>query len=197
MKPITQRTRIYLVHSSPIVNAGLHAILADSPGLEIHPPGCQPGANEPCVLIADYDSALRIAQTYMVRLLVVTQEGKAAAIQKALDHGVHGYLMQDADADELLECVRLLALGQRYLGAAAGSSLASVMARQPLTPREADVLSVLSIGLPDKRIARELGISVGTVKTHMKQLMRKFEASSRTQVVLNAMAQGLLLTPPA
>lgn len=193
------RTRVYLMHSCPIVSAGLGALLAGEPGLDVSAPGRWPCAREACVVIADYASALRAVRECggpdpgrAMRLLVVTQHGKTGEVLHAVDSGVHGYLLQDADAGELVECVRLLGMGCRYLGAAASRSAARALSCPPLTRREADVLSVLSRGFPDKRIARELGIGVGTVKTHMKQLMQKFEVSTRTQVVVRAMEQGML-----
>lgn len=193
------RTRVYLMHSCPIVCAGLGAMLAGQPGLEVSAPSGWPCADEACVVITDYASALRSARDCgtargerAMRLLVVTPLGKAGEVRHALDNGVHGYLLQEADAGELAECVRLLGMGCRYLGAGASRSVANALGRPPLTRREADVLSILAHGFPDKRIARELGIGVGTVKTHMKQLMNKFEVSTRTQVVLSAMEQGLL-----
>ena len=192
------RTRVCLMHRCPIVCAGLGALLAGEPGLEVGTPSEWPCADEACVVIADYASALAAlhacgaAARRTMRVLVVTPHGKAGEIRHAIDSGVHGYLLQECDAGELLDCVRLLGMGRRHLGAGASRRLAEALGRPPLTRREADVLSILSRGFPDKRIARELGIGVGTVKTHMKQLMHKFDASSRTQVVLRAMEQGLL-----
>jgi DNA-binding NarL/FixJ family response regulator len=201
------RIKVYLMHSSPIVCAGLGAMLAGVPDLEVSAPDRWPCADEACVVIADYASALRAALecapaqgTRAMRLLVVSSQGKAAEVRHAVDSGVHGYLLQEADAGELLECVRLLGMGSRYLGAAASRRVAEALQLPPLTRREADVLSILSRGHPDKLIARELGIGVGTVKTHMKQLMQKFDVSTRTQVVLSAMEQGVLaasFSPPA
>ncbi|WP_228893258.1 response regulator transcription factor [Pseudoduganella aquatica] len=160
-RPVAQRIKVYLMHSSPIVRAGLGAMLAGEPDLEVSAPVQWPCADEACVVIADYFSALRAARdcgqapaqsARAMRLLVVSSQGKAGEVRHAVDSGVHGYLLQEADAGELLECVRLL------------------------------------------------GIGVGTVKTHMKQLMHKFDVSTRTQVVLSAMEQGLLgvpFSPPA
>lgn len=206
-RPAAHRIKVYLMHSSPIVRAGLGAMLAGVPDLEVSAPARWPCADEACVVIADYTSALRAARecgpaqgTRAMRLLVVSSQGKAGEVRHAVDSGVHGYLLQEADAGELLECVRLLGAGCRYLGAAASRSVANALQLPPLTRREADVLSILSRGHPDKLIARELGIGVGTVKTHMKQLMHKFDVSTRTQVVLSAMEQGLLaasFSPPA
>ena len=192
-------TRVYLMHSCPIVAAGLGAMLAGQAGLEVSAPAQWPRADEACVVIADYAGALNALRgcagshsERAMRVLVVTPLGKEGEVRHAVDSGVHGYLLQAHDAGELLECVRLLAAGCRYLGAAASRSVANALGRPALTRRESDVLSVLSRGCPDKQIARELGIGVGTVKTHMKQLMQKFEASTRTQVVLSALEQGLV-----
>lgn len=197
-----QAIKVYVVHRCPIVCAGLAAMLAGEPGLDVSAPRHWPCDDEACVVIADYASALRalhecapVQLERAMRLLVVSQQGRACEVQHAVYSGVHGYLLQQADAGELLECVHLLAMGCCYLGAAAGRSVAEARQLPPLTRREGDVLAVLARGHPDKQIARELGISLGTVKSHMKQLMHKFAVSTRTQVVLCAIEHGLLAVP--
>jgi DNA-binding NarL/FixJ family response regulator len=109
-----------------------------------------------------------------------------------MEGGVLGYLVQECSAEDVLAGVRAVAQGSRYLCAAARQGVVNSLGRQPLTPREEEVLHVLARGCPDKTIARELGIGLGTVKTHMKQLMHKLDAACRTQVVLAAFERGML-----
>jgi DNA-binding NarL/FixJ family response regulator len=95
----------------------------------------------------------------------------------------------------VIEGVRMLSRGRFYLSPGAGCVEAEWLRRTPLTPREAEVLQALASGSSDKGIARDLGIQLGTVKTHMKQLFQKLGVSTRTQAVIKAMDLGLYDLP--
>jgi DNA-binding NarL/FixJ family response regulator len=153
-----------------------------------------PAADEDCVVIADYASVMQAARLpeRRTRLMVFTSLRKECQVLRAMEAGVLGYLVQECAADDVLAGVRAAAQGNRYLCAAAKQGVLNSLGRQQLTPREEEVLHVLARGCPDKTIARELGIGLGTVKTHMKQLMHKLDAACRTQVVLAAFERGLL-----
>ncbi|GJI96710.1 DNA-binding response regulator [Duganella caerulea] len=189
--PAQQRAiQVHLMHQCPIVSAGLRAILSTQPDflLSTDAHGAPP-AGSTCVVIADYESGVNATRGEPV--LVLTYQVKAEAIRHAMESGVRGYVIQGCDAGELIEAVRMLGRGGCYLSPVAGRLQAEELQRAPLTRREAEVLQVLVRGSSDKVIARGLGIGVGTVKTHMKQLFRKLGASTRTQVVIKAMDLGL------
>lgn len=76
-------------------------------------------------------------------------------------------------------------------------SVDNASARASLTPRENDVLRALACGCSDKSIARKLSITPGTVKSHIKHLLRKLDATARTHAVIIAIERGLLVEPPA
>lgn len=189
---------VCLMHECPIVRAGLRAILSGQPGLEVSEPAQWPAAGHDGVVIAGYDSGMEAARhaaeqgSRLPRVMVFTSHSREWQVRSAIESGVLGYLLQECEPRELVEGVRALALGRRYLCSAANLSVVNSLGRVPLTRREADVLQVLARGCPDKTIARELGIGLGTVKTHMKQLMQKFDAKGRTQIVLMALERGLL-----
>jgi DNA-binding NarL/FixJ family response regulator len=148
-----------------------------------------------CVVIADYESGVaearerwRHAGGYSVQpVLALTYHVKASAIRHALESGVRGYVIQGCDASEVVEGVRMLSRGDCYMSPMADRLEAEWLRQTPLTQREADVLQVLVRGSSDKVIARGLGIGVGTVKSHMKQLFQKLGVSTRTEAVIKAM----------
>src|SRR5205085_4074433 len=82
--------------------------------------------------------------------------------------------------------------GIRYLSEAVSRSVAASLGRASLTERETDVLQLLAEGCCNKLIARRLGIGVGTVKTHVKGVMSKLDATARTHAVVVAAARGLI-----
>jgi DNA-binding NarL/FixJ family response regulator len=194
MSGAASSTGIYLLHDCTIVRAGLRAILSGQPGLHVSASAQWPAADEDCVVIADYASVMQAARLpeRRTRLMVFTSLRKECQVLRAMEAGVLGYLVQECAADDVLAGVRAAAQGNRYLCAAAKQGVLNSLGRQQLTPREEEVLHVLARGCPDKTIARELGIGLGTVKTHMKQLMHKLDAACRTQVVLAAFERGLL-----
>jgi DNA-binding NarL/FixJ family response regulator len=197
----THTIQVQVRHQCPIVSAGLRAILSVQP--DIHISAEAHGALSPednCVLVADYESSVSAVRECLrgasdnaqpVPVLVLTYLAKAGAIRYAIESGVRGYVIQGGAASEVIEGVRLLSRGRFYLSPKAGRLEAEWLRRTPLTQREAEVLQVLASGSSDKAIARKLGIEVGTVKSHMRQLFQKLDVATRTQVVIKAMDLGL------
>lgn len=99
---------------------------------------------------------------------------------EALQRGVVGWLPKSMPGEALISALNLVLAGERFVPA-------DLMLRQqasPLTPREQDVAALLARGLSDKEIADQLSLQVGTVKVHVKSLLRKFDAANRTQFAL-------------
>lgn len=99
---------------------------------------------------------------------------------EALQRGVVGWLPKSMPGEALINALNLVLAGERFVPA-------DLMLRQqarPLTPREQDVAALLARGLSDKEIAEQLSLQVGTVKVHVKSLLRKFDAANRTQFAL-------------
>jgi DNA-binding NarL/FixJ family response regulator len=192
--------QVRLMHTCPIVSAGLNAILSSQPDISISVDPRDPsGDNAACIVIADYESGLSAARELAqhgngvsTQLLILTYNVKAGAVRYAIDSGVRGYVVLGCDPDELVEAVRTLSQGNYYLCPIAGRVADEWLCRTPLTQREADVLHVLASGGSDKVIARGLGIEVSTVKSHMKQLFLKLGVTTRTQAAIMAMDLGLL-----
>jgi DNA-binding NarL/FixJ family response regulator len=130
-----------------------------------------------------------------VAVVVLTSFSDREQILEALDAGAVGYLLKDAEPEELEKAVRAAARGEAPLDPRAGRALLS--AHQSASPldalsdRERDVLRLVARGLPNKLIARELQISEKTVKTHLTSVFRTIGVTDRTQAALWAERHGL------
>jgi DNA-binding NarL/FixJ family response regulator len=128
-------------------------------------------------------------------VLVLTSFSDRRRIVRALDAGAVGYLLKDASADEVVRGIRIAAEGGSPLDPrAARSLLEAKSAPDPLdglSPREREVLFLLCEGMPNKLIARRLGISEKTVKSHLTSIFRQIGVTDRVQAVLWAERQGL------
>ena len=195
----TISSAVHIMHADPVMTVGLHAILAELPELRVTTSLRQPeGQRVARVLVADYDTGVALARRPMPEalrhpaVLIVTQLDKEWEVRIAMDAGVHGYVLQSCSPDEVQKAVAALAQGQRYLTESVTRSVADSLSRETLTGRETDVLQLLAQGCCNKSIARKLGIGVGTVKTHVKGVMSKLDATARTHAVVVATQRGLI-----
>jgi DNA-binding NarL/FixJ family response regulator len=122
------------------------------------------------------------------RVVVLTSFSDRERILDALDAGAVGYLLKDVDPDELVRGIRAAAAGESPLAPRAASAVLQARTAErrgpELTPREAEVLECLRLGLPNKLIARRLGIAEKTVKTHVTRVLQALDVTDRTQAAL-------------
>ena len=118
-------------------------------------------------------------------MLVLSGRGGEVEIRHALQRGARGYLLGPCSLDELVAAVRSVGSGRRYLCAAAARRVAQSLTCTPLTPRETEVLRLMALGLPNKRIASRLAIALGTVKAHIQAILAKLDARSRTEATVH------------
>lgn len=130
------------------------------------------------------------------RILVLTTFDGDADIQRALEAGARGYLLKSVRRAVLIEAVRAVAQGQRYLPPATAARLVEAMEAERLTPRELDVLRLLAEGHRNREIADDLGLAEPTVKIHVNNLLRKLEAKDRTEAAVIALKRGLIHLGP-
>ena len=130
------------------------------------------------------------------RVVVFTSFSDRERIVRALDAGAIGYLLKDAEPEEILAAIRAAARGESPLAPrAAAELLADRKSRPPtveLTARELEVLRLVVDGLANKQIARRLGISEKTVKGHLTNLFQRIGVADRTQAALWAERTGVL-----
>lgn len=138
------------------------------------------------------------AETEIVALTSFIEEDKVTA---ALEAGATGYLLKDADADEVVAAIRAAHAGEVHLDPAVARLLAQRLRTrrepelvEPLTDRETEVLGLVGKGLPNKEIAWRLGITERTARTHVSNILGKLALTSRTQAALWAVEHKLV--PP-
>ncbi|MDX2019338.1 MAG: response regulator transcription factor [Deltaproteobacteria bacterium] len=126
------------------------------------------------------------------RILVLTHYDGDENIFQALRAGARGYLTKDIEGNELVEAIRALAAGGRFIPPEIASRVADRANRPELTPREQQVLERMAVGLTNKEIAQELDISDRTIGVYVGNILSKLEAKTRTEAVTVARKRGLL-----
>ena len=126
------------------------------------------------------------------RIVVLTTYAGDAQAAAALKAGAVGYLLKNLVRKELLETIRAVHSGKRRVPPEIATEIAEHVADDALTVREIEVLRRVAAGKSNKLIAAELDISEGTVKTHMKSILPKLDASDRTHAVMIALKRGIL-----
>jgi DNA-binding NarL/FixJ family response regulator len=126
------------------------------------------------------------------RIIVLTTYAGDAQAAAALKAGASGYLLKNLVRRELLETIRAVHSGKRRIPPEIATEIAEHVADDALTGREIEVLRRVASGKSNKLIAAELDISEGTVKTHMKSILPKLDASDRTHAVMIALKRGIL-----
>jgi len=126
------------------------------------------------------------------RIVVLTTYAGDAQAAAALKAGAAGYLLKNLVRKELLDTIRAVHAGKRRVPPEIATEIAEHVADDELTGREIEVLRGVAAGKSNKLIAVELDISEGTVKTHMKSILPKLDASDRTHAVMIALKRGIL-----
>jgi DNA-binding NarL/FixJ family response regulator len=148
-------------------------------------------------IVATREARARAPGTHVV---ILTSFSDRERILEALDAGAIGYLLKDAEPDELLRGIRTAAKGDSPLAPRAAAELiadrrpAADRSAQPehsLTPREREILALLARGRPNKLIARRLDIAEQTVKNHLSHIFQTLGVTDRTQAALWAQRHGL------
>jgi len=134
------------------------------------------------------EAARRVRARSRAAVLVLTAYAERERVLAAIDAGVSGYLLKDDDPAELIAGIRAVAAGGAPFSPKVAAVLVERRARarteEKLTAREAEVLGLLADGMSNKQIARALGISEGTVKSHLGSAFRRIGVQQRTQAAL-------------
>lgn len=130
-----------------------------------------------------------------VEVVAVTSFVEEAKVQAALEAGAAGYLLKDAEADELASAIRAAVRGEMHLDPGVARQLTAAL-RAPqvgaitLTPREREVLALIADGRSNQQIATALVVSERTARTHVSNILAKLGVASRTQAALWAVREG-------
>jgi DNA-binding NarL/FixJ family response regulator len=129
------------------------------------------------------------------KVLILSSQASPSTVREALTAGASGYISKGRPDADVLAAIRSVATGTRYVEPELGAQLVvadSVPELQPLSDRERDVLQLLALGYMNQEIGKKLFISVRTVDTHRAHIMRKLGLATRADLVLFALAHGLI-----
>ena len=202
---------VVIVDRSPMARSGLASLLTNDARYQVvaNVSDCEtvlPQLDElkPDLLIIDPGGDLRALETLraaapFARLLVMSAEPETLA--GAVQAGADGFLLKDADGPEIIAAVDRLMNGEVVLDPALAMQALRLRTDfigepEPLTPRELDVLRLLSHGHTNPQIAESLFVAVGTVKVHVEHILSKLGASDRTDAAVRATTRGLLDDQP-
>jgi DNA-binding NarL/FixJ family response regulator len=212
--------RVVVVDDHAVVRRGLFAFLESEDDIEVVVDAS--GADETLEVLAQLDSrghrpdvvlmdlqmepvdgiesTRRIRALYDdVEVVALTSFDEEERVRAALEAGASGYLLKDADVDEVAVAVRAAHRGELLLDPALARRLTASLRAAPtapeLTSRELDVLRLLGEGHANKAIAAKLGITERTARTHVSKILAKLKLSSRTQAALWATREGLANPP--
>jgi DNA-binding NarL/FixJ family response regulator len=206
-----ERIRVMIVDDHEVVRAGVAAVLARQERICVIAEAASGAeavslfrARRPDVTLLDLTmpdmdglatmKAIR-AECPEARFIVLTVHAGDEDVHRALDAGVHGYLLKTASAAELVETVRAVHAGLRRVSPDATRCLDEYPVGVHLTPREVEVLQLLTRGLTNNEIASELHVSGTTAKWFVKNILQKLGVNDRTAAVTTAFRRGILHQP--
>ena len=198
--------RVLVVDDHPVVRRGISDLLGSVPDVEVigaagdGATGATLAATlDPDVVLMDIEmpgvdgveATQRIGATApRVAVVILTTFADRVRITRALDAGAAGYLLKDAEPSELIDGIRAAAAGATPISPRVADRLSDGPVPGTLTPREREVLALLADGLPNKQIARRLGIAEKTVKAHLTRVFAALDVTDRTQAALWAQRHG-------
>jgi DNA-binding NarL/FixJ family response regulator len=202
--------RVFLVDDHRVVRSGVSAYLDQVEGIEVvgeaedgrqaldRMAQMEPGGSLPDVVLMDLAMPVMdgVAATREVKsrwpaveVVIMTSFVEETKVRGALEAGAAGYLLKDADAEEVAQAIRAAVAGQMHLDPSVARLLADSVRRPrlaggDLTPREREVLELVATGASNRQIAEALVVSERTARTHVSSILTKLDLVSRTQAAL-------------
>jgi len=133
-----------------------------------------------------------LAQKLDAPVVVFTADGGARQLSDALKAGVKGYVRKDSPADDLIRAIRAALSGDFYIDPALSSTIVLEEGERTLTARQREILQMLADGMQTDAVAKQLGLSTETVRTHTKRILAKLDADTRTQAVAIGIRNGMI-----
>lgn len=200
--------RVLIVDDHLILRAGVVSIIATEDGIEIVGMAAN-GAEaidsfrklRPDVVLLDLQMPVMSGLEALVKIreqspnarviVLTTYEGDVQAM-RALKAGAVGYLLKSSLHKELVEAIRTVHAGGRYVLAEVAQEIAIHAAEDPLTDKETAILQQVAAGKANKTIAADLGVSEDTVKGHLRSIFSKLGVTDRTKAVTVALRRGII-----
>jgi two-component system NarL family response regulator len=207
-RPSTNPIRVLVIDDHPVVRAGLTSMLGTQSELQVI--GAASSGEEaldiiqrdrPDVVLLDLrmpgingiDMLLTAKKRGLpVSAIILTSYETDEDIYRSVQAGAQGYLLKDTPLKEMLEAIRTVKSGKRYIPSPIAQRLADRMMRTELTARELEILKMLAKGPTNKQIGHALGISDYTVRNHVNSIIEKLEVSDRTEAATTAIQRGII-----
>jgi len=207
------KIRVMLVDDHLVVRKGLASLLDDEEDLTVVAEAgsgaeaiAQFAATKPDIAVLDLRlpdmSGIDIAKSLKesdpeAKLMILSSFRQEEDVHRAFEAGVLGYLSKDASSPELLEAIREVASGRRWVPARVSQLLAKHASENHLSKRETEILALIANGMANKEIGAHLGLAENTIKNHVKSILAKLSARDRTHAVTEGLKRGILqLTEP-
>jgi DNA-binding NarL/FixJ family response regulator len=216
---MSEQIRIIIADDHPIVRQGLEVVLNAQGDMSLV--GQATNGEEavrlaqelrPDVIIMDLQMPVKDGLTAIreidrsdvaTNILVLTSFPEDDNVFAAIKAGAAGFILKDSPPDQLLGAIRTVYRGESVLHPTVARKLIQEIkqpaelppAEKPLTPRELEVLQYVAHGLSNREIAEELGVSVRTVTTHVRNILDKLHLANRTQAALYAIEKGIAPPP--
>jgi DNA-binding NarL/FixJ family response regulator len=200
--------RLLIVDDHPVVRAGLSSMLGKQPGIKLI--GAAAGAEEALALLAQTPADVILLDLRMPkmsgieamlafrklasppRIIILSSFEFEEEIYRAVQAGARGYLLKETSRDDIVAAIVAVHAGKQYFPPAIANRLSDRTHRSTLSPRELEILELLSKGLTNKEIGRAFGISRYTVRNHINSINQKLEVCDRTEAASVAIRQGII-----
>lgn len=203
-----QSIKIMIVDDHPVVREGLSRIIVSESGMEVIAEAgtgaealTQYRKLRPDIVLLDMRmpemtgiqtiEAIR-KEFSNARIIVLSTYDLEEDIYQSLQAGARGYILKDSPRNELLTSIRRVHAGERVIPPNIATRLAERIGGNELTAREFEVLKLITAGKSNKQIGDDLGISEGTVKSHVNNILDKLGVTDRTQAVSVALKRGIV-----
>jgi len=196
-----------IIDEHPVVRQGVEALLEDTwPGAVVASvrdleAALEAGADaKPDIVVVDPWKAgadvgelvKRLSNELGAPIVVLTADGGARLLSEALKAGVRGYVRKSSPSRDLIRAIEAVRAGEFYVDPSLSSTLVLEEGDRTLSARQRQILQMLADGMQTDAVAKELGLSTETVRTHTKRILAKLEASTRTQAVAIGIRYGLI-----
>jgi DNA-binding NarL/FixJ family response regulator len=204
MEPI----RVFIVEDHHVVRMGLQAMLRGEPDMQVA--GTAASATEALRLLPDLEVDVLLTDIRMpdmsgvallselssvrplLRMAVLTNYHSDEDVFNVVKAGAKAYILKSATMEEILEAIRTVHAGSRWIPSHIAKQLADRVARTQLSARETEILQLLARGMRNREIGEKLFISENTVRNHILNLLQKLGTTHRTEAIALAIQQGLV-----
>lgn len=203
----TQAIRCMIIDEHPIVRQGVHALLeATWQGAQVSAArdlsaavAKSDGAGPDVVVVDPWKAGAdvgelvrRLRKELGAPIVIFTADGGARLLSDALKAGVQGYVRKDSPPGDLIRAIEAARSGTFYIDPSLSATIVLEEGERTLSARQREILQMLAHGMQTDAVAKDLGLSTETVRTHTKRILAKLEASTRTQAVAIGIRHGLI-----